>query len=205
MHRLIRCHFAVTCVAFVVGGAVVACDSDPSESGGRDPVTVPSASPGEGVVNVHDGSEERTLRCGNGVGMLQVTLRELLTTSAFVFVCKVGENDGDGYSLSLQVIRPTLTSGTYELFEPLSQTSSQTFQVVVTLGGDGFAVGETTAASASLEGQLVLEEAGMGPGSRVRGSFTANWTHISTVTDGTSQGLVDRGQGGLAGAFDVTQ
>ena len=204
MHRLIRCHFAATCVAFVVGGAVVACDSDPSESGGRDPVTVPSASPGEGVVNVHDGSEERTLRCGNGVGLLQVTLRELLTTSAFVFVCKVGDNEADGFSVSLQVIRPTLTPGTYDLVEALSQTSSQTFGVVVTTAGNGFAVGATTTNAATFTGELTLEEAGIGPGTRVRGSFTANWERVGTVTSGTVTGGDERA-GGLAAAFDVTQ
>lgn len=204
MSRQIFRRLGVACAILASCGAVVACDADAADSGGSDEVAVPSASPGEAVINVREGASERTLRCGKGVGSLQSSLRGLISTTAFVLVCTEGDTDVDGFSVSLQVIRPTLTSGTYELQEALSQTSSQTFGAIVTVGGSGFAVGAMTSANAPFEGQLTLDEAGTGPGSRVRGSFTVTWDRVGTVTNGTVTGLADR-QGGLAAAFDVTQ
>jgi hypothetical protein len=171
--------------------------SDSSIPPGGDLPATPTASPGELVINVRDGSTDRTLRCGNGTGMLQASLGPAGAGARLLVVCTDGSIQTDGFQVSLQVLRPTLAAGTYAL-------SSDTFGIAVGDGGEGFAAGATASNATAFTGTVIIEEAGTGPGSRLRGSFTISWPRVGTLTNGTVTGGADR-PGGLAAAFDVTQ
>lgn len=181
---------------------LAACDSDGGTAGGDTPA-LPIVAPGEGALNIRDGLSEHTLRCGNGTGKLQSSLRPLISTSAFVFVCQFGEADSAS-SVSLQVIRATLEPGEYTLPGEISTSSSATFGMAFKTDGDGFSVGEMAPNASEYAGTLTLDEAGTGPGSRVRGSFTITWPRVGVVVDGVVKSGDER-PGGLAGAFDFTQ
>ncbi len=158
------------------------------------------------AITVRDGSTDRTVRCDLPSGtLLEARLAPAGSVTRFVVVCTDGEVRADGFQVSLQVLRPTLATGTYALSSTdATAMGSTTFGVAVTEGGAGFAVGATASSATAFTGTLTIDEAGVGAGSRLRGSFTIAWARVGTITSGTVTGATDR-SGGLAAAFDKTQ